>query len=241
LTPLLDRRPIQLSGGQRQRVAIGRALVRDVDLFLFDEPLSNLDAQLRTELRVEIKRLHRSLRATMIYVTHDQVEALTLADRIVVMRGGAIQQIGEPDVIYDQPSNLFVAGFLGSPPMNLVPATLVPANGTPGLLLDGRTVPLGGGPHGAAGTGEAGRPVVLGIRPERIHLGGAAAGADFGWEAPIDIQESLGSETLIWTRLADTRIAIKTGARVRRDAPSVAAGFALADASLFDANSGERL
>ena len=242
LTPMLTRRPIQLSGGQRQRVAIGRALVRDVDLFLFDEPLSNLDAQLRTELRVEIKRLHRSLGATMIYVTHDQVEALTLADRIVVMRGGIIQQIGEPEMIYDRPANLFVAGFLGSPPMNLVSATLVSVDGKPGLVLDGQTVPLGSDLEGGAAADRAGRQVMLGIRPERIHLGAEAAGADFSWDAPIDIQESLGSETLIWSRLGGTRIAIKTVARVRLgDALSVQAGFALADASLFDAETGDRL
>ncbi len=243
LTPLLARRPIQLSGGQRQRVAIGRALVRDVDLFLFDEPLSNLDAQLRTELRVEIKRLHRTLGATMIYVTHDQVEALTLADRIVVMRGGVIQQIGEPEAIYDRPANLFVAGFLGSPPMNLVPATLVSAGGGPALLLDGRSVPLGAGPHrAAAAAGGAGRPVLLGIRPERIQLGAAAADADVGWDAPVELRESLGSETLIWSRLAGTRVAIKTAARLRPgDGATVPAGFALDDASLFDAGSGERL
>ncbi len=242
LTPLLSRRPIQLSGGQRQRVAIGRALVRDVDLFLFDEPLSNLDAQLRTELRVEIKRLHKTLGATMIYVTHDQVEALTLADRIVVMRGGAIQQIGEPEMIYDRPANLFVAGFLGSPPMNLVPATLVSANGEPALLLDGRTVPLGAGPHRPTEAGGTDRPVLLGIRPERIQLAAGAAGADIGWDAPIEIRESLGSETLIWSRLAGTRVAIKTAARMRLgDGTTVPAGFALADASLFDAGSGDRL
>ncbi|MBV9538439.1 MAG: ABC transporter ATP-binding protein [Acidisphaera sp.] len=240
LTPLLSRRPIQLSGGQRQRVAIGRALVRDVDLFLFDEPLSNLDAQLRAELRVEIKRLHKSLRATMIYVTHDQVEALTLADRIVVMRGGVVQQIGDPETIYDRPANVFVAGFLGSPPMNLVPATLaLDGAGRPGVSLEGRTFPLGDTP--ACGW-ENGRNVTLGIRPERIRIGREAAGADVSWNAPIDIQESLGSETLIWARLAGRRIAIKSGARLHmHDGESVPAGFGSAEMSLFDSASGDRL
>ncbi len=120
IEPLLDRKPAQLSGGQRQRVAIGRALVRDVDVFLFDEPLSNLDAKLRTELRVEIKRLHQQLENTMIYVTHDQIEALTLADRIAVMHGGVIQQLADPQTIYNRPANLFVAGFIGSPAMNFI-------------------------------------------------------------------------------------------------------------------------
>ena len=167
---------------------------------------------------------------------------MTLADRIVVMRGGAIQQIGEPEMIYDRPANLFVAGFLGSPPMNLVPATLVSVDGKPGLVLDGQTVSLGSDLEGGAALDRAGRQVMLGIRPERIHLGAEAADADFSWEAPIDIQESLGSETLIWSRLGSTRIAIKTVARVRLgDVQSVQAGFALADASLFDADSGDRL
>ena len=125
IEPLLKRKPSQLSGGQRQRVAIGRALVRDVDVFLFDEPLSNLDAQLRSELRVEIKRLHARLKNTMIYVTHDQIEALTLADRIAVMKGGVIQQLAAPQQIYNKPSNLYVAGFIGSPAMNFLPGQLV--------------------------------------------------------------------------------------------------------------------
>ncbi len=125
IEPLLKRKPSQLSGGQRQRVAIGRALVRDVDVFLFDEPLSNLDAQLRSELRVEIKRLHARLKNTMIYVTHDQIEALTLADRIAVMKGGVIQQLAAPQQIYNKPSNLYVGGFIGSPAMNFLPGQLV--------------------------------------------------------------------------------------------------------------------
>ena len=124
IEPLLDRRPAALSGGQRQRVAIGRALVRDVEVFLFDEPLSNLDAKLRSELRVEIKRLHDKLRNTMVYVTHDQIEALTLADRIAVLRGGVIQQLADPRTLYNKPANLFVAGFIGSPAMSMLRGTL---------------------------------------------------------------------------------------------------------------------
>jgi multiple sugar transport system ATP-binding protein len=157
---LLQRLPRELSGGQRQRVAIGRAIVRDARLFLFDEPLSNLDAQLRDDMRVEIKRLHQELGRTMIYVTHDQIEAMTLADRIVLLREGEIEQQGAPLDLFERPATRFVAGFLGSPKMNFVPATL--ADG--GLALsDGTFLPLGGKRSGIAG-----QPVVLGIRPQYI-------------------------------------------------------------------------
>jgi len=147
IEPLLDRKPAALSGGQRQRVAIGRALVRDVDVFLFDEPLSNLDAKLRSELRVEIKRLHNQLGNTMVYVTHDQIEALTLADRIAVMKGGVIQQLSDPQTIYNKPSNLFVAGFIGSPPMNMLQGRTVEGGKascsvTPGSTLRATTAAL---------------------------------------------------------------------------------------------------
>ena len=135
LEPLLERKPRALSGGQRQRVAIGRSIVRHPKIFLFDEPLSNLDAELRSQMRVEIAKLHRSLGATMVYVTHDQVEAMTLADRIVVLRAGLVEQIGSPTELYDRPANIFVAGFMGSPRMNFIPAT-VSATGTGSLVLD---------------------------------------------------------------------------------------------------------
>ena len=143
IEPLLKRKPAHLSGGQRQRVAIGRALVRDVDVFLFDEPLSNLDAKLRVDLRVEIKRLHQRLGNTMIYVTHDQIEALTLADRIAVMKGGIIQQLDEPLTIYNRPKNLFVAGFIGSPAMNFFKGRLIEKDGAPAFSGMGIEVPLG--------------------------------------------------------------------------------------------------
>ena len=144
ITELLDRRPAELSGGQRQRVAIGRALVRDAGVYLFDEPLSNLDAQLRAELRVEIKRLHQRLAATMIYVTHDQIEALTLADRIAVMKDRVIQQLGTPNEIYRRPANRFVASFVGSPAMNFLRGTFAIANGAPCFAAAGISVPLDG-------------------------------------------------------------------------------------------------
>ncbi len=142
IEPLLERKPSQLSGGQRQRVAIGRALVRDVDVFLFDEPLSNLDAKLRSELRVEIKRLHQKLANTMIYVTHDQIEAMTLADRIAVMKGGLIQQLGRPQDIYNRPVNRFVAGFIGSPGMNFLDGEVRVGDSSPRFVAEGLDIPL---------------------------------------------------------------------------------------------------
>jgi multiple sugar transport system ATP-binding protein len=159
LTPLLNRKPAQLSGGQRQRVAIGRALVREAGVFLFDEPLSNLDAKLRAELRRELKLLHQTLGNTMIYVTHDQVEAMTLASRIVVMKSGVVQQIGTPSEVYERPANLFVAGFLGAPAINLVPAQV----GADGRSLQG-VLPL----QLAEGRVKAGQQVILGVRPEHV-------------------------------------------------------------------------
>src|SRR6478672_9707510 len=168
---LLDRKPSQLSGGQRQRVAMGRALVRDPALFLFDEPLSNLDAKLRVEMRTEIKKLHQRLGATIVYVTHDQIEAMTLATRIAVMKAGELLQLGTPKEIYENPADLFVAGFMGSPSMNLIPARLVEANGGLDVEVtraDGppATLPLANG-H-ASWHGFAGRDVILGLRPEQI-------------------------------------------------------------------------
>jgi ABC-type sugar transport system ATPase subunit len=164
LGPMLERKPKQLSGGQRQRVAIGRAIVRDARLFLFDEPLSNLDAQLRDDMRVEIKRLHQELGRTMIYVTHDQIEAMTLADRIVLLRDGRIEQLGSPLDLFERPANLFVASFLGSPKMNFIPATL---SGNTATLSDGTKLALVG-----KRVGKAKQAVVLGIRPQHIALSG---------------------------------------------------------------------
>src|SRR5215217_7782782 len=158
IEPLLNRKPANLSGGQRQRVAIGRALVRDVDVFLFDEPLSNLDAKLRSDLRVEIKRLHQKLANTMVYVTHDQIEALTLADRIAVMKNGVIQQLDNPHTNYNRPVNLFVAGFIGSPSMNFLKGSLDGSS----FSIENTSIPLGGYKFDQAPTGRT--DVVLGIR-----------------------------------------------------------------------------
>src|SRR5690348_4165480 len=172
LTELLDRYPRQLSGGQRQRVAMGRAIVRDPQVFLFDEPLSNLDAKLRVAMRTELKELHQRLKTTSVYVTHDQIEAMTMGDRIVVMRDGLVEQQGKPLELYDHPANLFVAGFIGSPAMNFLPGTLKRANGTAQVeLAGGARVPA---PRAAGG--EDGQKVVLGTRPEHLQLVGGEDG-----------------------------------------------------------------
>jgi multiple sugar transport system ATP-binding protein len=183
---LLKRKPRELSGGQRQRVAMGRAIVREPAVFLFDEPLSNLDAKLRVEVRTEIKRLHQRLKTTMIYVTHDQVEAMTMADRIVVLKGGEIEQIGTPQELYREPKSRFVAGFIGSPAMNFLPVTL---QGDTATLSSGDKVQVR-----LAGSGAASGKGELGIRPEHILL---AEAGEAGIEALVDVVEPLGSDTLL--------------------------------------------
>jgi multiple sugar transport system ATP-binding protein len=195
ITHLLDRKPGQLSGGQRQRVAMGRAIVRDPKVFLFDEPLSNLDAQLRAEMRVEIKKLHQRFKNTVVYVTHDQVEAMTLADRIAVMKGGNVDQLGTPDEIYNRPRTTFVAGFTGSPPMNFAPC-IVNDSGT-GIMLEGGVnleVPKD---RQAALMKAGGKPMTFGIRPEHIALGGGQDQV----HGEIVLTEPLGSDTLALLRI----------------------------------------
>ena len=183
LDPLLDRKPTQLSGGQRQRVAIGRAIVRDPKIFLFDEPLSNLDAELRVSMRAELRELHQRLGATMVYVTHDQVEAMTMADRIVVLRDGRIEQVGTPQALYERPCNTFVAGFIGSPRMNFIPASHAAALGR-----------AGSGPSQAS---------QLGVRPEHLHL----APQGQGLALTLRAAEYMGANSLVQGDLADgTRI-----------------------------------
>ena len=238
LDPLLHRKPSELSGGQRQRVAIGRALVRNVDVFLFDEPLSNLDAKLRNELRVEIKKLHEEIGNTMIYVTHDQVEALTLADRIAVMKGGVIQQFATPHEIYHRPANLFVAGFIGSPAMNMIEGTLAGRDGSADFQCEAGTVDLaryafGGAPRAGA--------AVLGVRPEHIGLGPAPSGRR-GDRGKVTLIEPMGGETVVWTEFAGKPLVVKTDGEF-----DVALGetidfhFDPARASVFDAASQDRL
>ena len=192
LTPYLDRYPRQLSGGQRQRVAMGRAIVRDPQVFLFDEPLSNLDAKLRVAMRTEIKELHQRLKTTTIYVTHDQIEAMTMADKIVVMHDGLVEQVGAPLELYDRPANRFVAGFIGSPAMNFLP----------GRARSGRIAVAGTDYSVAAGTGlEENREVVLGIRPEHLEI------AAEGFEAEVVVIEPTGSETQVFAHLGGQEIA----------------------------------
>ena len=241
IQPLLKRRPVELSGGQRQRVAIGRALVRDVDVFLFDEPLSNLDAKLRTELRVELKKLHMRLGSTMIYVTHDQLEALTLADRVAVMHSGVIQQLASPKEIYQRPINRFVAGFVGSPAMNFVTGRLEIAGGTAASLVCNDGVRIGLDGYEFAGAPESGRPAVLGIRPEQIHLTKM-----FGDSIPVPLTVSLiepmGADSLLWGTIGGESVSIRTGPdETHTIGEKVNAYFQPARASLFDAASGARL
>jgi multiple sugar transport system ATP-binding protein len=188
LAPLLHRYPRQLSGGQRQRVAMGRAIVRDPQVFLFDEPLSNLDAKLRVAMRTEIKELHQRLSTTIVYVTHDQIEAMTMADKIVVMHDGLVEQIGAPLDLYDRPDNLFVAGFIGSPAMNFLPGRIDSSGGFE--ARGGVRLPLAGSPNG-----HDGRPAVYGIRPEHLAL------SDDGPEAEIQVIEPTGSEIQVVAKL----------------------------------------
>jgi len=187
LTPLLDRRPGQLSGGQRQRVAIGRAIVRDPQVFLFDEPLSNLDAELRVEMRMEIARLHRELGNTMIYVTHDQTEAMTLADKIVVLRNGRVEQVGTPAELYDDPDNVFVAGFIGSPKMNLFPATLLDG----AVRVGEGTLPL---PPSLRPAAQSSGMISAGLRPEHMRL---ATQGEPSLPFTVRFPEFLGGTTLL--------------------------------------------
>ncbi|WP_062219057.1 ABC transporter ATP-binding protein [Aureimonas sp. D3] len=201
IEPLLARRPKQLSGGQRQRVAIGRAIVRKPKLFLFDEPLSNLDAELRTQMRVEIAKLHREIGATMIYVTHDQVEAMTLADRIVVLRNGEVEQVGSPTELYDNPANLFVAGFIGNPRMSFLDGVVESVSGGAARIAS----PAFAAPQTISGPFAralvAGESVTLGLRPEALRIDARASVLT----AKVEITENLGGSTLIHARTGDGR------------------------------------
>jgi multiple sugar transport system ATP-binding protein len=239
LTTELDRLPKQLSGGQRQRVAVGRAIVRKPAVFLFDEPLSNLDAKLRVQMRREILALHRRLGATTIYVTHDQVEAMTMGDRIVVMSAGHVMQVDTPEALYERPGNRFVAGFIGSPAMLFLKGTLT-TNGTPRFVAEGGA-PAITLPRTLVGRAPASGDVVLGIRPEHLHLATeAAATADqTALDATVDLVEPLGGEALVHVRAGMHELTAKTRSR---DLPDVGDRIQLvADGRrvhLFDASSG---
>ncbi|HEV2100001.1 MAG TPA: sn-glycerol-3-phosphate ABC transporter ATP-binding protein UgpC [Stellaceae bacterium] len=193
---LLKRKPRQLSGGQRQRVALGRAIVRHPQVFLFDEPLSNLDAKLRVQMRVELKKLHDRLGTTAIYVTHDQVEAMTLGDRVVVMRDGLVQQVGEPLELYNEPANRFVAGFLGSPAMNFATVTVREADGALWAEDDGIRIKVPGQTAGRL-RHHTGQRITMGIRPEDLHVASEADPVEFGFDAAVEVVEKLGSEILL--------------------------------------------
>ena len=196
LAHLLDRQPRQLSGGQRQRVAMGRAIVRDPQVFLFDEPLSNLDAKLRVAMRAEVKELHQRLKTTTVYVTHDQIEAMTMADKIVVMHDGSIEQLGTPLELYDEPNNLFVASFIGSPAMNFIKGVVHAEGGDVHVRTgDGHRLPVGGAPRARHG-----QPVLYGVRPEHFLL------SDEGVDAKVVVIEPTGSETQVQMRLGDQEI-----------------------------------
>ncbi len=234
---LLHRKPGQLSGGQRQRVAIGRALVRKARLFLFDEPLSNLDAKLRNEMRAEIKSLHARIGATFIFVTHDQIEAMTLATRIAVMNGGVIQQFGTPDEIYRRPATRFVADFVGSPAMSFLDADLTAQGGRAAVRVGDQTVPLDGYAF-AGGAPPSPRRVVLGIRPEKTTLSDGPGSV----RADVTSIEPLGADTLVWLDVAGQRMSA-------RIPPEIAAGLSgslrlrldVEGVSLFDPDTGLRL
>jgi sn-glycerol 3-phosphate transport system ATP-binding protein len=232
LAALLDRKPRQLSGGQRQRVAMGRAIVRNPQVFLFDEPLSNLDAQLRVQMRVEIKRLQQSLGTTSIYVTHDQVEAMTLADRLIVMNAGRADQMGAPLALYDRPETRFVAGFIGSPAMNFLPA-----------VTDGDGVTLGDGtrlPRPAdAGAVAPGRAVILGVRPEHLGADGVAAALT----VTVELAEMLGADTIVHGRAGDGTLLQARLPGSERAEPGERLPLALdpRQLHLFDRETGKRL
>jgi len=211
---LLARKPRQLSGGQRQRVAVGRAIVRHPQVFLFDEPLSNLDAKLRVQMRVELKRLHERLETTAIYVTHDQVEAMTLGSRVVVMKDGWVQQVGEPMEIYAKPQNRFVAGFIGSPSMNFIPVTLTDGSGA--LFAEASGLKIKVPDASAQGLMPyKGQSVTLGVRPEDLRVGASGDSADFSFEAVVEVVEPLGSEILLNTNAAGQQIAARVEPMVR--------------------------
>jgi len=236
LEPLLERRPNQLSGGQRQRVAMGRAIVRNPKVFLFDEPLSNLDAKLRVHMRVEIKRLQQSLGTTSIYVTHDQIEAMTLADRLAVINEGRVEQLGTPIELYEHPATTFVAGFIGSPAMNFLEARIAD-DGTAVELPGGDRLPLAG--NGFAG--EGGRRITLGIRPEHLE---DAATATPTCHLAVDLVEQLGADTLVHGHFGDDRSELTARLRGIRTLPrgeTLRLAVAAEHLHLFDRENGRRL
>jgi len=243
IEPLLERKPAQLSGGQRQRVAIGRALVKNARVFLFDEPLSNLDAKLRTEMRLEIKKLHDELKSTIVYVTHDQIEAMTMATRIAVMNAGVIQQFGSPEEIYSRPRNLFVAGFIGSPAMNLRPGRISVSGSQVAAEIEGHRLDLSACRFDTEPND--GTEVVVGLRPEHFGEPGAALTDSVGnFELPVQYTEKTGGDATGYLKLGDGLIAVRIDPErigQLRQGDSVKVGFPQAKVHVFDAQSGLRL
>ncbi|GKQ48431.1 ABC transporter ATP-binding protein [Pseudomonas syringae] len=238
---LLNRKPGQMSGGQQQRVAMGRALARRPKIYLFDEPLSNLDAKLRVEMRTEMKLMHQRLKTTTVYVTHDQIEAMTLGDKVAVMKDGIVQQFGTPKQIYNDPANLFVASFIGSPPMNFIPLRLQRKDGQLVALLDSGQARCEL-PVGVADAGLEDREIILGIRPEQIML---AAGDQTGLptiRAEVQVTEPTGPDTLVFVTLNQSKVCCRLAPDV---APQVGESLTLqfdpSKVLIFDAKSGERL
>ncbi|WP_258911653.1 ABC transporter ATP-binding protein [Pseudomonas putida] len=238
---LLARKPAQLSGGQQQRVAMGRALARRPKIYLFDEPLSNLDAKLRVEMRTEMKLMHQRLKTTTVYVTHDQIEAMTLGDKVAVMKDGIIQQFGTPQQIYTDPANQFVASFIGSPPMNFIPVRLTQQQGRLLAVLDSGQarceLPLG-----VADGEHEGRDLILGIRPEQIALGAGEGNGLPGIRADVQVTEPTGPDLLVFVTLNQTKVCCRLAPDVAcRVGDTLNLQFDPARVLLFDADSGERI
>jgi multiple sugar transport system ATP-binding protein len=240
IAELLDRKPRQLSGGQRQRVALGRAIVRQPAVFLFDEPLSNLDAKLRVQMRAEISKLQQRLRTTAIYVTHDQVEAMTMGHRIAVMKDGRIQQVGTPYEVYDRPANLFVATFIGTPPMNFVPATI--ADGGAALAASGMRIPVPASRRALTAGGD-GRAVTAGLRPENVlEAGKPARGETLRVAVEVEIVEPLGHEVIVHGRIGGDLLVAKLDPRqVPKPGATIELDLELDALHLFDAKTELRL
>nr|WP_315209038.1 ABC transporter ATP-binding protein [uncultured Albidiferax sp.] len=229
ITHLLDRRPAQLSGGQRQRVAMGRALARQPQLFLFDEPLSNLDAKLRVEMRAEIKRLHQVSGITSVYVTHDQIEAMTLGSRIAVMKDGVLQQLGTPDDIYSRPANTYVASFIGSPTMNLIAGRAGTASASGQFSIQGANLPLDSPLPGV--------DTLLGLRPEHIQLVDGS-----GWRGEVSVVEPTGADTYVVVKTEAGLVTVRTAPQVSiKPGDTVGLQVAAGQVSWFDAKSGVRM
>ena len=231
LESLLQRKPRELSGGERQRVALGRALVRQPSVFLFDEPLSNLDAKLRVQMRREIHQLHQRLEATMVYVTHDQVEAMTLGDRIAVLKAGVLQQVADPDTLYHAPANAFVAGFIGSPPMNFLPAKVA----EDGAVSIGGGQPFRPQPAPASLAAYRGRAVTIGVRPEDLDLAPGGAGRV---AARLEVREPLGNETLLhWSTEVGPVVSRLTGGAAPEPGTAASLSFGFEKLCWFDPQS----